>query len=379
MEELQNNLLKEQQQNKTIKLDSTIQDPLERKAIVEAIINSTPEEKLTPNYIRVLTEYLVYPLEKEERIKQKKILTENRMVTINKREMSFEGLVAKFENGEDGIYNMITNDKNIIFTPKYSITEEDIAEIPGMRQLREAITQVELKEAAATGKKKALLKKQLIELRKDQYVLKSAYRKPIYFMNVTKSFSHISFEENISVKADGSLDIQGTFSLLIPQHVSAILCNYSRIKEDSWDNFNSDSYYMIQDLENLIDEVFEKEYPLYYDLIIYKIDGKTNEEIQTLLLRDHGIKHSIEYLSSLWRKKIPKMIADAAQKQWLIWYYTNVERGKWKKCSRCKEIKLAHNIFFSKNNTSKDGFYSICKECRNSKTKEKKMLPKGGI
>ena len=62
------------------------------------------------------------------------------MVTINKREMSFEGLVAKFENGEDGIYNMITNDKNIIFTPKYSITEEDIAEIPGMRQLREAIT-----------------------------------------------------------------------------------------------------------------------------------------------------------------------------------------------------------------------------------------------
>ena len=136
---------------------------------------------------------------------------------------------------------------------------------------------------------------------------------------------------------------------------------------------------MIQDLENLIDEVFEKEYPLYYDLIIYKIDGKTNEEIQTLLLRDHGIKHSIEYLSSLWRKKIPKMIADAAQKQWLIWYYTNVERGKWKKCSRCKEIKLAHNIFFSKNNTSKDGFYSICKECRNSKTKEKKMLPKGGI
>lgn len=35
---------------------------------------------------------------KEER-KSKNINTDNRMVTINKRETSFEGLVSKFENG----------------------------------------------------------------------------------------------------------------------------------------------------------------------------------------------------------------------------------------------------------------------------------------
>lgn len=61
------------------------------------------------------------------------------MTTVNKRETSFEGLVEKFENGEDGIYNMITNDKNIIFTPKYNITPQDIEEIPGLRQLVESI------------------------------------------------------------------------------------------------------------------------------------------------------------------------------------------------------------------------------------------------
>ena len=32
-------------------------------------------------------------------------------------------------------------------------------------------------------------------------------------------------------------------------------------------------------------------------------------------------------------------------------------------------IKLAHNKFFSKNSSSKDGFYSICKSCRNKKIK----------
>jgi hypothetical protein len=53
-------------------------------------------------------------MEKEEK-KEKKILTENRMTTVNKRETSFEGLVAQLENGEDGIYNLITDNKQVIF------------------------------------------------------------------------------------------------------------------------------------------------------------------------------------------------------------------------------------------------------------------------
>lgn len=44
---------------------------------------------------------------KEEK-RSKQINTDNRMITINKRETSFEGLVSKFESGEDGIYNLIT-------------------------------------------------------------------------------------------------------------------------------------------------------------------------------------------------------------------------------------------------------------------------------
>jgi len=38
---------------------------------------------------------------------------------------------------------MIANDKNIIFTPKYSITEKDVEEIPGMQQLKDAILETE--------------------------------------------------------------------------------------------------------------------------------------------------------------------------------------------------------------------------------------------
>ena len=356
-----------------LKLDYTLQDPGARNELVKKIIEQTPPQRLTPKYLQLLSDYLVFAMDKEER-KKKNIITDNRMVTVNKRETSFEGLVEKFQNGEDGIYNIITNDKNIIFTPKISITEEDIQTIPGMKQLRDAIAQIEAQEKVATGKRRFLLKKQLIEMRKDQYVLKNMFKPPIYCLNVTKSFNHIALEEKISVNEDGSLKIEGNFSLLNPDHVSAVLCNYSRIKQDCWGQFSRDAYYMIQDLENLVDETLEKDFPLYYDLLIYKIDGKTNEEIQSLLERDYGVRHSVEYISSLWRNKIPKMIAEQARKDWLIWHYTFEEKGQWKKCSRCGQIKLAHNMFFSKNNTSKDGFYSICKDCRNAKTKAKRML-----
>jgi hypothetical protein len=67
-------------------------------------------------------------MEKQER-KERNILTDNRMTTVNKRETSYEGLVSQFENGEDGIYGIMTEDKNQIFQPKVSITKEDLEEI----------------------------------------------------------------------------------------------------------------------------------------------------------------------------------------------------------------------------------------------------------
>ena len=135
------------------KLDYSLQSPKERSDLVEKIINETPPEQLTNRYLEILSDYIIFAMDKEER-KQKNILTDNRMVTVNKRETSFQGLSDQLESGEDGIYNMIANDKNIIFTPKISITQEDIDNNPALKELREAIKIVEEQEKVATGKKK---------------------------------------------------------------------------------------------------------------------------------------------------------------------------------------------------------------------------------
>ena len=95
-----------------IKLDYSLETPEERNDLVKKILEDNPE----PNekYLEILADYLILCMEKQER-KERKILTDNRMTTVNKRETSYEGLVSQFENGEDGIYNLITNNKNIIF------------------------------------------------------------------------------------------------------------------------------------------------------------------------------------------------------------------------------------------------------------------------
>ena len=113
-----------------MKLDYTLTDPQERNALVNQILSETPDP--TPAYLDALADYLILCMEKQEK-KEKAILTENRLTTVNRRETSFEGLVSSLENGEDGIYSLIKEDKNVIFYPKISITQKDIAEIPSLK------------------------------------------------------------------------------------------------------------------------------------------------------------------------------------------------------------------------------------------------------
>ena len=351
-------------------LDYTLETPEERTELVQQICESTPADQLTQSYLNILSDYIFDACSKQER-KQRKILNNNRLVTINRHETSLEGICGKLENGENSIYSMLnTLGKAVILIPKIKITPQDIETVPGLKDLQAAIKLTESQFKNARGKRKYLLKKQLIEMHQDQYILKNDYYKPIRAVNAIKSFTSIDLSETITISATQEPQSNGLITFFNPAHISAILTNYSALKEDAYGNFKSDAYFMLEDFDALVDSALKQKYPLYYDLIIYKIDGKSNLEIQQLIKRKYEIEHSIEYISSLWRNKIPKIIAETAKRNYIQWYYTYIKRGKWKRCSCCGEIKLAHNYFFSKNSTSKDGYYSICKECRNKKRKK---------
>lgn len=304
-------------------------------------------------------------MEKQEK-KEKKILTDNRMMTVNKRETSFEGLVSQLENGEDGIYNLISENKNQIFQPKITITKKDLEEIPFLKQLKDTINIWETKLKNSEGKDAYTIKKALIEMRKEQYIIKNAYKRPFIPNKLIRSKAILNFQDTTHEFDEKGYPIPEGVSLLNPEICSIILCNYSKLKENSYGEFENDLYYLMRFFDEVADKAL-KNYPLYNRLVECKVDGLQNIQIQEILEREFGIKHSLEYISSLWRKKIPKLIASTAEDEWLDEYYLFEEKGKYKKCSRCGQIKLAHNKYFSKNKTSKDGYYSICKSCRNKK------------
>ena len=114
----------------------TIESPQERLKVVENYLeeNPHPDERT----LEILADYLVYCMEKQEK-REKKILTENRLATIKKRETSLEGTAAKFINGEDGLHSIISNEKHLFLQPKYSITKQDLEDIPYLREQKKVI------------------------------------------------------------------------------------------------------------------------------------------------------------------------------------------------------------------------------------------------
>lgn len=339
----------------------------ERTELVKKICAETPQEELTPKYLELLGDYIIEAASREDR-KQRKFLTNNRQITINKRETSYEGLVSKFENGEDGLYNLFIDDKNLIFTPKVSITPQDVAEIPGLGALRKTIRSVEAQCARATGKDKYILKKQLIDLRRDQYILKNAYRQPMATVPTQQNTPlRIELNERRWIDENGEPQSDGLITLFNPAHISALFTYYEALKVSTNKKINNDFYYLLDEFEHLLARALAS-CPLYLDLVRAKMAGHSNLEVQAQLEKTYGIKHSVEYISSLYRKKIPKMLSEQAKEDYLVWYYAqHPEETTWKKCSCCGQEKIAHTRFFSKNNTSKDKFYSLCKECRNKK------------
>ena len=345
--------------------------PAERNKAVSEYLDNHPDPLSIPSYfLTCLADYILYQkFPKSQKKNIPPVVTANRQSNIINREISLEQIQQKCENNEYIIYNFITNDKNIIFMPKIKITQEDLDTIPTLKELRQEIEKIEKKlENTPPGSRRRLFN-QLVEMRKDQYILKMAYHKPVTMMKAATVLHQIQINEKIEFDKEGvPQPVEDSISLLNPNHVSLLLCNYGKIKDNSWGNFESDSYYLIIDLENLIDSYLKTDYPILFDLLVDKIDGLSNEQIQKNIFNKYEKKYSESYISKLWRQRIPALLAEKAQNDYLEWHYTEIEKGSWKRCSKCKEYKLLHPRFYSKNKSAKSGFYSICKECRRKKS-----------
>ena len=150
-----------------MQLDYTLNTSEERIECVNKLIAETPPEKLTKGYLSYMSDYILFVADrnqtKKERKTEKPILTKNREVTVNKRQVSYEEIVSNLENGEDGIYALMSDNKNQILDPKDPISETDIDTIPEMRAHYELIERLKKQFDTAKGMQRYYLKKAIIE------------------------------------------------------------------------------------------------------------------------------------------------------------------------------------------------------------------------
>lgn len=137
-----------------MELDYSITTPEGRVAYVEKLLEDNPPPHSNAT-LKILADYILFIHDRNQTKKERKanypILTPNREFTIDKRQISYEGLADKLENGEDGLYNIIRIDKNQILDPKDPITEEDIKTIPRLKECMDVI--VSLKRQIETASK----------------------------------------------------------------------------------------------------------------------------------------------------------------------------------------------------------------------------------
>lgn len=139
----------------SLKLDFSLRTSEARIEYVENLLKENSDVYYNHKMLSYLSDYILFVGDKDQTKKEKKeehsITTKNREATIEKRQISYEGIVASLENGEDGLQSMIRNDKNQILDPKDPISPKDIEEIPGMQEYMNTIENLKYQLIKATG------------------------------------------------------------------------------------------------------------------------------------------------------------------------------------------------------------------------------------
>ena len=314
--------------------------------------------------------------------------------------------------------------KNSYKKPKPTISRDPDgpdAAIPGMKDLWNAIDilaeQVkELKEQKKLNLEYYRKNHFLIQLRKEQFALKDSELETIHahsFMGASAPDTCLSADTGYlkdnytdwvygcwkadhyrkdfgedwyvreqvrlsSLLSEGKLDewewvevSQNEIDLTNPEHVYQLLEMYGTLKENSWDKLNSDTKFLIWELEDYIEQANLSEARRH--ILIRKIDKATNERIIEELREQFGLTYSDNYISTIYTKMICRDIAKAAQLSYDSWLYRN-QPERFKCCSTCGKRLLRDSRNFVQKQNSSDGLSARCKICdkriRDKKKKE---------
>lgn len=267
--------------------------------------------------------------------------------------------------------------------------------------------------AALTPRKYLKLKHELVELRRQQYTYQDSYKQTIFSKPSNNSIyykpeEHFEFGDDIPVlplsicynsplykklfnperfpapedftdeelKKISSLlwtPAQYTleaFDFSNPKHLCELyeaLPNLKeKIKEENLDETSTLVQFM--NTARAYESLAQLE-PLHKDILDWKVEKKSNSEIQSLIKEKYHHTYQINYISTLYRKVFDTIAETAA------FHKTVCENlffpEEFKKCKDCGRSLLLTNRDWVKRARSKDGFSPRCKHCEKIKRDSK--------
>ena len=104
-----------------------------------------------------------------------------------------------------------------------------------------------------------------------------------------------------------------------------------------------------------------------YRLIVeMKSENWRNEDINNELRRRNLKTFSVNYISTIYKKRIPKLLAQAVEVHYELALALD-QPDEWKRCSKCGKLLHLDSNHFRRLGKSKDGFVGSCKQCDKKK------------
>lgn len=263
--------------------------------------------------------------------------------------------------------------------------------------------------AALTPRKYLKLKHELVELRRQQYTYQDSYKQTIFSKPSNNSIyykpeEHFEFGDDIPVLPLSICYNSPLYKKLFnPERfpapedftdeelkkISSILWTPAQYKLEAFDFSNPKHLCELYEaLPALKEKVKEEELdetstlvqfmntarayeslaqlePLHKDILDWKVEKKSNSEIQSLIKEKYHHTYQVNYISTLYRKVFDTIAETAA------FHKTVCENlffpEEFKKCKDCGRSLLLTNRDWVRRARSKDGFSPRCKHCEKIK------------
>lgn len=410
-----------------LKLDFSIVSSDERSEFVNKFFTDNPDYKPTQNELDTLSNYILFGKDADGTsvVDRGEVEIETKYKSYKKRQAeSLDELMETPGFNENTIVS-----KYIYRHPKAApIDRETDANIPGMKELWKAIDRAAYILKVYSGEievdptKPAIpvcsqtdlykMKHNLIDMYKQQYVLRETYRptEHTFNPNVHKASNaaapaplEIDWEQYVfyplglrTMPLDGRFDNPQEYEKVIsiwdkqqtledledygvidftnPDHIYLLAKHYQDLTISGEQDVDGLGTAIIDTLEFYVKAArLADTRQMIWEL---KCSQWNNAAIRDKVNEKYGTSYNENYISTLFKQNICIEIAEAARLH-ADYFLNRANETAWKICTHCGQSKLRDSREFMRKSKSSDGLAARCKRCESKVRAERKTRAKG--